>query len=202
MTRKRTRDLFNKTEPTPLSATAVNGLIIGGSSCVGKTAAARALAIRLQATHVETDRCLPLVASLRPLDGSDEVWDNDPADLCQRLIVAAEAAVPYLLDQINALNEASKDWILEGERVHPKLIEQAARSATMRGGVIIETDAQRLLQTLYERLPRFNTLRVSRQRAVAELDRRYNLWLLEESARRGVHCLASQPWATLPERVM
>jgi len=185
-----------------LRAAAVNGLIIGGSSCVGKTTAARALAARLQMTHVETDRCLPIIASVRPLDGPVEVWDSDPAELCRRLVSAAEAAVPYLLEQISALNEAGKDWILEGERVHPRLIEQATRSATVRGLVIIETDAGRLFQTLHERLPRFHTLLASRQRAVAELDRLYNLWLREESARRGVRCVTSQPWATLAERLI
>jgi 2-phosphoglycerate kinase len=191
-----------KFEPSSLRATATGGLIIGGSSSVGKTTVARALAARFHATHIETDRSLPADARLRPLDGSDEVWDSDPARLCERLIHAAAAAIPYLLDQITALNEASKHWILEGERVHPQLIEQAARAANTRGVVIIETDAQRLFQTLHERLPRFHTLLASRQRAVAEVDRLYNLWLSAESARRGVICIASQPWSTLAERVL
>lgn len=185
-----------------MSPRLVGGLIIGGSSCVGKTTVAKALAARLRVTHVEADRSLPADARLRPLDGPIEVWDEAPAELCWRLIAAAEAAIPYLLGQIATLAAAGEGWILEGERVHPELIEQAARDGTARGVLIIETDALRLFQTLHERLPGFKTLRESRQRAVAELDSLYNLWLSEEASRRGVECVASQPWHTLAERLL
>lgn len=178
------------------------GLVIGGSSCVGKTTVARHLCARLNLTLVETDRSLPRASCLRPLDGSEEIWDRPPAELRDLLIKAAEAAIPYLLEQVSSLAASGTGWIVEGERVHPELIERLQRDEQTHGLFIIETDAARLYRTLLERLPNFTKLGESRRRAVAEVDRLYNLWLAEEAARRNLSCLASQPWPTLPERLL
>jgi 2-phosphoglycerate kinase len=178
------------------------GLIIGGSSCVGKTTVARHLCARLNLTLVETDRSLPDDPRLQPLDGSLEIWDRPTAELRDLLIVAAETAVPYLLQQISSLAASGTGWIVEGERVHPNLIERLQRDGRAQGVFIIETDAARLYRTLMERLPGFKKIAESRRRTVAEVDRLYNLWLAQEASERNLPCLESQPWQTLPERVL
>jgi len=178
------------------------GLIIGGSSCVGKTTVARHLCARLNLAMVETDRSLPDDPRLRPLDGALEIWDRPTAELRDLLIVAAEMAVPYLLQQISGLVASGTGWIVEGERVHPNLIERLQRDGRAQAVFIIETDAARLYRTLMERLPGFKKIAESRRRTVAEVDRLYNLWLAQEASQRNLPCLDSQPWQTLSERVL
>jgi hypothetical protein len=180
---------------------AMTGILIGGSSCVGKTRLAAGLAGQLCFKHVETDRTLPRSAAMRPLDGTIEVWDRPVAELLGLLVAAAEAAIPYLVEQVAALSVGGVGWVLEGERVHPELVERMVEDGVARGVFIVETDALRLHNTLLDRLPGFKCLMAPRQRAVAELDRQYNLWLIKEAHRRGLCALPSQPWQTLPARV-
>jgi hypothetical protein len=181
---------------------AFSGLVVGGSSCVGKTTLCRALSLRLALTHVETDKSLPSDARLQPLDGPPGLWDRAPEVLCGRLIRAAEAAIPYLMRQAEELSAAPPGWVLEGERVHPQLAYRLTQSRLARGVFVVETDAQRISRTLTERLPGFMTLSASRRRTVAEVDRLYNVWLMAESRRYDIACIESQPWSSLPDRLL
>jgi hypothetical protein len=179
-----------------------NGLLVGGSSCVGKTTACRALAVRCGIAHLETDRTLPADARLQPLDGPDSVWDHDAEDLCRRLVRAAETAMPYLEGQVQKVSAMRHRWVLEGERVHPALARRLAEVDLARGVFVVELDAVRIRRTLTERLPGFGSLTARRQQTVAELDRLYNVWLVGESRRQGVVCIASQPWDSLADRLL
>jgi hypothetical protein len=178
-------------------------LIIGGSSSVGKTTAARHLANRHNLTLVETDRTLPNIPPLRPLNGPIEIWDRPAAELCALLIDAAVASTPYLSQQISALSVGSCDgWIVEGERVHPELVARVSRTGEAQGVFIVETDPQRIYKTLMKRLPGFNEISESRRRTVAEVDGLYNRWLVHQTHQQNLRCIDAQPWATLPERVI
>ena len=177
-------------------------LIIGGSSCVGKTTVARHLCERLKLKLVETDRTLPHHPLLRPLDGAPDIWDTPAAELRDLLIRAADVAAPYLRQQIMALSAFPGGWVLEGERVHPELAERVSGERGARAVFIIETDVLRLYATLMERLPGFRNIPESRRRAVAEVDRLYNLWIAAEAARRNLVCVESQPWQSLAHRVL
>ena len=177
-------------------------LIIGGSSCVGKTTVARHLCGRFNLKLVETDRVLPNNPLLRPLDGALDIWDRPTTELGELLIQAASVAVPYLRQEILNLSSFSTGWIIEGERVHPVFVERALNEGSAQGVFIIETDAQRLYDTLMERLPGFRNIAESRRRAVAEVDRLYNLWIEAEAARRNLVCVQSQPWQSLADRVL
>jgi hypothetical protein len=159
------------------------------------------LAVRRGFAHVETDRTLPPIVSLQPLAGPDSVWDHDAEELCRRLVRAAEAAMPYLEAQVRVLCEMDHLWVLEGERVHPVLARQLAEAGTARGVFVVELDTARIGTTLRERLPGFGALTARRQRTVAEVDYLYNVWLVNESARQGVECIASQPWDSLADRL-
>jgi hypothetical protein len=179
-----------------------SGLLVGGSSCVGKTTACRALTARYGLVHVETDRTLPADAALQPLAGADTVWDREAEELCCRLVGAAEAAIPYLERHVEKLAAAERDWVLEGERVHPALARRLAEVGAAGGVFVVELDAARIHRTLTERLPGFVSLSAQRQQTVAEVDRLYNAWLLGESRRYGIRCIASQPWGSLSDRLV
>ncbi|HSO76308.1 MAG TPA: hypothetical protein VLU47_15860 [Blastocatellia bacterium] len=178
------------------------GLIIGGSSCVGKTTLAKSLCAPFDLPLVHTDSVLPDNPTLNPLALPLEIWDRPPEELCELLIAAASAATPYLTRKVENLITSRRGWVLEGERVHPELVELCQRAGQARGTFIVETDAGRLHQTLGERLPGFPELSGSRQRAIVEVDRLYNLWLIDEAAGRGLTCVASQPWDTLADRTL
>jgi adenylate kinase family enzyme len=179
-----------------------DGLLVGGSSCVGKTTACRALAVRYCVAHVETDRTLPADAALQPLAGADSVWDHEAEELCGQLVRAAEAAIPYLERHIQELAAVGGGWVLEGERVHPALARRLAEVGIARGVFVVELDAARIHRTLTERLPGFGSLSARRQETVAQVDRLYNVWLVGESRRHRVACIASQPWASLADRLL
>jgi hypothetical protein len=176
-------------------------LIIGGSSCVGKTTVARHLCELLNLKLVETDRTLPNNPLLQPLDGTPDIWDRPPAELRDLLIQAADVAAPYLRQQILTLSTFPTGWIMEGERVHPDLVERVGEGVA-QAVFIIETDALRLYDTLMERLPGFRNISESRRRAVAEVDRLYNVWIKAEAARGNLVCVESQPWQSLADRVL
>ena len=176
------------------------GLIIGGSSCVGKTTLARSLCAPFDWPLVQTDRLLPNNSTLNPLAGPLEIWNRPAQELCKLLSAAANAATPYLIRKVEDLVTSRRGWVVEGERVHPKLVERVQRSGRARGIFIVETDAGRLYDTLVERLPGFGELSESRQRAIAEVNRLYNLWLVDEAAGRGLSWIESQPWDTLVDR--
>jgi hypothetical protein len=151
---------------------------------------------------IETDRTLPHNPQLRPLDGALDIWDRPTVELCDLLIQAANVAVPYLKQQILALSDFPTGWIMEGERVHPNLVEHVLADGVARAVFIIETDALRLYDTLMARLPGFRNISESRRRAVAEVDRLYNLWIGAEAARRKLDCIESQPWQSLADRAL
>lgn len=178
------------------------GFIIGGSSCVGKTTIAKSFCARFELALVQTDGGLPNNPTLNPLAGPLDIWDRAPEELCKLLVGAANAAISYLARQVEVLSASDRGWILEGERVHPELVARVEQAGDARGVFIIETDVERLQNTLLERLPGFKELSESRQRAVAELDRLYNLWLIRETSRRRLPCVASQPWQTLADRTL
>lgn len=178
------------------------GLIIGGSSCVGKTTLAKSLCAPFDLTLVQTDRILPNNPTLNPLAGSLETWDRPPQELCELLIAAAKAATPYIIRKVEVLAASRRGWVVEGERVHPELVERLQREGQARGVFIVETDGRRLHDTLLERLPGFSGLSESRQLTVAEVDRLYNLWLINEATSRGLCFVAPQPWVTLADRTL
>jgi hypothetical protein len=92
--------------------------------------------------------------------------------------------------------------VLEGERVHPALARLLAHAGMARGMFVVETDVARIAQTLTERLPGFRSLPARQRRTVAEVDRLYNLWLIEEAGRNDVSCISSQPWVSLADRMI
>jgi 2-phosphoglycerate kinase len=178
------------------------GIVIGGSSCVGKTTVARQLSVALSVRHVDSDRMLPRDPAIQPLAGSIEIWDRPVQELCGLLVAAARASTPHLAKQAVALSKTDTDWILEGERVHPELVDQLQMDGLAVGVFVVEPSADRLHHTLQVRLPGFQSLTPGRQKAVAALDREYNLWLIREARQRQLAVVSSQPWESLGIRIL
>lgn len=175
-------------------------VLVGGSSSVGKTTAARVLATRHGWDLLHSDPALPCDPTLEPLVGPDEIFDRPAVELCGRLIAAAEAATP-LLHSLILDRPTSAGLIVEGERVHPQLVAKLGHEGMARGVLVVETEVQRLYETLVGRSPGFRRLSEARRRCVAEMNGLYGQWLLEQGARFGIPCISSQPWPSLADRI-
>jgi hypothetical protein len=141
-------------------------------------------------------------ALANPLGGPSELWDRSPEELCQLLVAAAEASIPYLVEYARRPVQSRHGTILEGERIHPRLVTLLEREHRCAGVFILETEAQRLYDTLLSRSSSFRALTESRRRSVTEVDRLYGLWVRQECARLGLPCIASQPWESMASRLL
>jgi hypothetical protein len=179
---------------------------IGGSASVGKTTLGAVLAARLglgDAVHV--DDVLPAVeASDGPnfIASIPGVWTR-PADwLCAELVRWTARLHPYI-DRLVADLVSRGGGLIEGQGIDPR----AAGSwdpAAVRVVYVIETDPGVLDRTFAGRASahRYLALGPAERRAVVEMNRRYGLWLREAADTHQQPWVASQPWESLPERVM
>jgi 2-phosphoglycerate kinase len=174
-------------------------LLIGGSSSVGKTTVAAAVGARLGVPVMEPD-LTPAQSDPRldPLVGL-AIWDRPPSQLCALLVTAAEAAMPFVEQQVAACLGGA---VIEGERIHPALVARLAAAGQARGVLIVEADAARLHDTLMARSHGFRKISEPRRHAVAEVCRLYGCWLSAQATELGVPCVSSQPWETLADRVL
>ena len=118
------------------------------------------------------------------------------------LIPEALTLETHLYSLISSWLIARKSHILEGEGVVPKLASQFMVTNEVNAIFVIETDINRLYQTLYERGKAFLRLTEPRRQRVAEMNSLYGQWLLSEAELYGLPWVSSQPWSSLPDRVL
>lgn len=133
------------------------------------------------------------------LTGSD-IWSKEPHELLDLLVTAAGASIPLLRTKIQGLVRGEIFWILEGERLHPSLVEEVTGQGDLVHGVlIIETDERHIREILQQRAR--EPIAEDLVRCVAAVDSLYGSWLLDEARRRGLRWVRSRPWETLPQRI-
>ena len=179
-------------------------LLIGGSSSVGKTHLAHILRKRLGIPHICVDHLRKQIndPNLRLLEGNESIWDLPANDLLSRLFHEGLALEMYLSSLISSWLIAKKSSILEGEGVVPKLASQFVITSEVNPIFIIETDIKRLYQTLYGRSKAFQILSEPRRQRVCEMNSLYGEWLRSEAELYNLPWVPSQPWASLPDRVL
>jgi 2-phosphoglycerate kinase len=187
---------------TASGATSPLVMLVGGSSCTGKTTLARALAERSGAEHVQVDDLRRGVEDerVRFLARTANPWRRAPEELCERLRQAADALGPLLSRVVEDALRDGRRLVLEGEGVSPQLAASLCRDARVRALFVVELDAKRIARTLHSRSASFSLLSGDEQATVAATNARYCRWLAGECARLGLAGVDSQPWATLSER--
>lgn len=134
----------------------------------------------------------PKTAAKSPLDRRRvQRWQND-----RRLVEVEQRAIPYIQPLLESVQ------VIEGERIHPLLVENAMKAGQAVGVFIIEEQPRRIYQTLQIRSQRFRDLTEDQKWKVAGFDGLYGQWLRVEAARRGLPWEPAQPWDTLCERIL
>lgn len=163
---------------------------------MGKTILARALAPNPESL-VQTDECLPNEPSLNPISGV-ETWSQRPTVVRDLLIHAAEVAIPHLRAVADARSKELGSWVMEGERIHPRLVRDLERAGSARGVFIVESSTSTIAETLLARV----TIDPDLATVVAEVNRLYGMWLIAHAEKFHLRCVSSRPWQTLRDRTL
>jgi hypothetical protein len=178
---------------------------IGGSASAGKTTCAGRVAEVLglkRVIHVD-DLSSRMETNGEPhvLDTIDHPWRQSPEDLVEHLVEWTRRLHPSILEAVEQL--ASTGGVIEGEGVDPRLVADLA-PARMTAVYVIETSPIRLRATFQARASgaRFTALTAREQETVIEMNRLYAQWLRKAAVAARQPWVLSQPWETLPERIV
>ena len=107
---------------------------------------------------------------------------------------------PLIIETVEKL--APTGGVLEGEGIDPRLA--VGLPADMSAVYVIESNPKRLRRTFEARTSRtdFGSLTSSEQRTVVEMNRLYAQWLRTAADETGQPWVPSQPWRTLPDRIL
>ena len=179
-------------------------LLIGGSSSVGKTHLARLLSEKFGVQHFCVDDLRKKIndPNLHLLDETESVWDLPAIELLARLFQEGSALEAPLYAVVDSWLVTRKTNILEGEGVVPKLASRFTITNPVQAIFIVETNQHQLYQTLYQRSSAFQNLTEPRRQRVAEMNSLYGQWLLSEAEQYRLPWVPSQPWSSLPDRVL
>lgn len=188
-------------------------LLIGGSSGVGKTVMARAVAkhvslslllvddIRLalqQATNNQTNPELHVF-----LGYQEKQWRDSNSILTDWITVGKALARP--LDAIIRHHIIVPDVgaiIIEGDGILPVYSSQYSETKEVCSVFIVEEDETQLLHNLQSRGRGFNDWDESEQKGFAHASWLYGQWLAQEARRFDLSVIAAQPKETLFERLL
>jgi 2-phosphoglycerate kinase len=191
-------------------------LLIGGHSGTGKTTAARVLAqdfgvalaqvddFRLVLEQTSTPEQQPTLHTLMDVQAADAA----PETRCAALIAAAQT-VSQALEVVVAHHVATdRPTILEGDGITPAFAAKRfffnldVPEGAVRAVFLIEDDESHLLRNALERGRGFETLPRARQQRQIRQSWLYGQWLKSEALGYNLPVVASQPWETLPERIL
>jgi 2-phosphoglycerate kinase len=191
-------------------------LLIGGHSGTGKTTAARVLAqdfgvalaqvddFRLVLEQTSTPEQQPTLHTLMDVQAADA----EPETRCAALIEAAQT-ISQALEVVVAHHVATdRPTILEGDGITPAFAAKSfffnldVPEGAVRAVFLIEDDEAQLLRNALERGRGFEALpRACQQRQIRQ-SWLYGQWLKREAVGYNLPVVASQPWETLPERIL
>jgi 2-phosphoglycerate kinase len=199
-------------------------LLIGGSSAVGKTAVAQALArrfgvsallvddIRLAIQQVTTPAQIP---DLHLFVSDEEEAQLSPEQIRDGLIAVGRALIPALKIVIahHVVVAGAGPVIIEGDGILPELAAQhrfaelkhfwgLQTEREVRSVFLFEQDEQAILQSMVTRGRGFQDLAPEQQRAMARSSWLYGQWLRQEAETHGLPLLPARPWDTLLDRVI
>lgn len=178
--------------------------LLGGSSSVGKTTAAAAIAERLGAVLLQVDNIARAATDPRVRRfeaGVDDLWRLPAAHLCDLLVHKGDALAASLDTLIGQCLAGDSLTLVEGEGIHPSLARHHPGDL-VRFAFVLEPEEAVLFRTLAGRSARFRALPHGHQHTVAATNWLYGCWLRQQAEVFGQPWVASRPWPTLPDRLL
>ena len=175
--------------------------IVGGSSNVGKTTAASAIAEQLGcAVLAVDDLARRSTATALAFERAAATWTRPPQELVGLLIQKGEALWPDIRAAITETVARRGTLVIEGEGPAPAAMAPF-RTDEVRAAFIVELDSDVLDRTLTSRSAAYRALPPVQQANVVAMNVGYGQWLIEECERAGQKWFHSQPWNTLRDRL-
>jgi 2-phosphoglycerate kinase len=181
-------------------------LLIGGASGVGKTVAAKSVALRLalQASRVTLPRD---TGALYFFTETPDVWSLPPERLRDALIAVGEVMAPAI--EIVTLNHVDTvaPAVIEGDGILPSLLarqslRERAAGGRLRAVFLVEPDERVMLANSLARARGIDAHTEAELGREARAKWLYGQWLAREASRHGLPVLEPRPWSTLPERIL
>lgn len=198
-------------------------LLIGGSSGVGKTIVARALARRLGLSVLLADD-IRMALQEMTMPGEQPgihyfmahptIWQKPPETQCQGLITVGTAMMRPLAVTIahHVFVESAGPLIIEGDGILPALaaqttfpnihFEAAPVGDSVRSVFLVEPDEETLIRNMRQRGRGFDGFSLKEQETFARASWLYGHWLRRQADHYNLPIVESRPWETLVERVL
>ena len=180
-------------------------ILIGGSSNVGKTTAARSVAATLGADCVSIDDCIPVGLRASNRFHDDAIWDSDPDVLLGALRAHTAALASTVRELVEHARVSDATVVIEGEGIEPRLTT-GWDEFDIRAVFVVETSVERLRATLAARdspgARRYRELPDAAQHVIASMNAGYGEFIRAEAEATQHAWVSSQPWSTLAARVL
>jgi len=194
-----------------------NVLLIGGSSGIGKTSAAKAIArqlgvecaqlddFRLMLEDMTTPSQQPALHFLNDAQFADNL---SPEEMCQKLIDVAQVMSKAIEIVIAHHVATEQSLILEGDGLLPSLATQQHYSnldvqpKQVRFVLLYEPNEAAILGNMKGRKRGIDQRPEELQRKQARAAWLYGEWLRSEALRHNVSMIEPTPWQTLNERII
>ena len=195
-------------------------LLIGGASGTGKTTVAKTIARELAITWVQVDdlRLALQWSDVRlPSDDATEalyffertpnLWSLPAARLRDGLIAVGEAMTEAIAIVIGNHIAQNDPVVIEGDGILPAIIDHAdlqghTASGQLRTVFVSPTSKDELLRSIIDRGRGVPDRSAPELRRSAEMNWRYAEWLEREAMARAIPVVETQPWASLPTRIL
>jgi 2-phosphoglycerate kinase len=198
-------------------------LLIGGSSGVGKTMVAQALARRLGLSVLLVDDMRMAIQQVTtPAEqpgihyflAHPTIWQKPPETLCDGFITVGNAMMRPLAATIahHVYVESAGPLIIEGDGLLPALAAQhsfptmhfpyAPDINAVRSVFLVEPDEEAAIYNMRQRGRGFTDLSSQEQEALVRASWLYGQWLRRQADHYNLPIVEVRPWETLVERVL
>jgi hypothetical protein len=182
-------------------------LLVGGSSSVGKTTAARQAAAALGCNcHSVDDLHGQMDAAVSEFFAQPEFWRQTPDLLFAGLLTFTEALQPVISRLIETKCLAGERAIIEGEGIEPRFCRSLTGGESVSAVFVVELEERQIHKTLMGRVSpggdRYRTLSPAEQSAVCTMNVAYGEWLQTQARECGYPWVPAQPWSTLAARLL
>ncbi|MDQ3693460.1 MAG: hypothetical protein M3464_07515 [Chloroflexota bacterium] len=195
-------------------------LLIGGPSGVGKSSAAKRMALRFGVPWLQVDDfrlalewsrvTLPRpedTAALYFFAETPGVWRLPPQRLRDAFVGVGEAMSPAIAKVVTNHVATADPIVLEGDGILPSLLSRPDVRAFATGGrvravFVVEPEEDAILTNMAARGRGITEFTAAELRTHAMAKWSYGQWLADTALRYGMPVLESRPWATLVDRIV